>query len=158
MGGAITIEFALTYPTIAKSIVLVATGAKLRVSPLILDGLRNEPESAFRTILDWSFWAAESAPKNEFERILRATPLDVTIRDYMACDRFDRMADIEAIACRCLAICGSEDRMTPPKFSQYLVKQVRKSVLALVPNAGHMVMMEEPARFNDVVRIFLVSG
>jgi pimeloyl-ACP methyl ester carboxylesterase len=41
MGGAIAQEFALTYPEYLKALVLVGTGAKLRVSPVIFEAIRK---------------------------------------------------------------------------------------------------------------------
>ncbi len=42
MGGAIVLEFALHYPGRLAGIVLVGTGARLRVAPAILDGIRSD--------------------------------------------------------------------------------------------------------------------
>ena len=49
------------------------------------------------------------------------------------------------IALPTLILCGDADRMTPVKFSQYLHEQIAGSQLVVVPGAGHMVMLEQPA-------------
>lgn len=158
MGGAIVIEFALTYSEMTRSIALVATGAKLRVSPVILDGLRDRTKDILRTIVDWSFsGSTERALREDFLAILRGTPLQVSEMDYMACDNFDRMTSIEQIGVPCLVVCGEEDRMTPPKYSQYLAKNIKGAVLSIVPAAGHMVMMEQPHKFNQTLETFLLG-
>ena len=44
--------------------------------------------------------------------------------------------------------------MTPVKFSQYLHEQIARARLVVVPGAGHMVMLEQPAAVvGAVVRL-----
>jgi pimeloyl-ACP methyl ester carboxylesterase len=60
----------------------------------------------------------------------------------VACDAFDRQADIAAITAPTLVICGAADRMTPVRYSQFLAEQIQGAHLLIVPAAGHMVMLE----------------
>ena len=69
----------------------------------------------------------------------------------LACDAFDRRADVSRIALPTLILCGDADRMTPVKFSQYLHEQIAGSQLVIVPGAGHMVMLEQPATVSEAV-------
>lgn len=154
MGGAIAMEFALAYPELTRSITLVSTGAKLRVSPLILDGLRARSEKTLELIAGWSFTPAARG-REVFMEIIRGVPFHVSLIDYEGCDGFDRMASIDQIRAPCLVVCGTEDRMTPPKYSQYLAQRISRSKLVIVPDAGHMVMMEQPDRFNEALGAFL---
>ncbi|TFH33694.1 MAG: alpha/beta hydrolase, partial [Anaerolineales bacterium] len=59
------------------------------------------------------------------------------------------------IDCPTLVICGSEDQLTPPKYSQFLVEQIADASLVLIPNAGHMVMLEQPEQVGDQILDFL---
>ena len=77
--------------------------------------------------------------------------------DFLACDVFDRRADVSRIALPTLILCGDADRMTPVKFSQYLHEQIAGSQLIVVPGAGHMVMLEQPAAVAEAVAYFLTS-
>jgi pimeloyl-ACP methyl ester carboxylesterase len=45
--------------------------------------------------------------------------------------------------------------MTPVRHSQYLAEQIRGSELVLVPQAGHMVQLEQPQRVLEAIRDFL---
>jgi pimeloyl-ACP methyl ester carboxylesterase len=47
------------------------------------------------------------------------------------------------------------DRMTPPKYSQFLSERVADSRLHLIEGAGHMVMLEKPNEVNNIMKDFL---
>ena len=55
--------------------------------------------------------------------MLKINP-EVTYGDFIACDRFDRMKEVEGIHCPTLILCGADDRLTPPKYSQYLHERI----------------------------------
>ena len=48
--------------------------------------------------------------------------------------------------------------MTPVKFSQFLHEQIAGSQLVVVPGAGHMVMLEQPAAVAEAWRILVEPG
>jgi pimeloyl-ACP methyl ester carboxylesterase len=68
----------------------------------------------------------------------------VTHGDYSACNVFDVMARLGEIHAPTIVICGEQDRMTPPKYSELLVSKIPGAQLALIENAGHSVMIEQP--------------
>jgi pimeloyl-ACP methyl ester carboxylesterase len=55
MGGAIAMLYALTYPELLDGLILVATGAKLRVFPEILQGVLVDKEGTVRKIAEYAF-------------------------------------------------------------------------------------------------------
>jgi pimeloyl-ACP methyl ester carboxylesterase len=156
MGGAITQGFALAYPDQLVAIGLVGTGARLRVHPKILAGLRHEPRDAVECITKWA--RAPGTPAEvvgqDAEAMLR-TPVPVIERDFRACDGFDLMETVEEIAVPALVICGADDLMTPPKYARYLHQKIKGSQLALISGAGHMVMLEKPDEVNRAIEVFL---
>ena len=81
----------------------------------------------------------------------------MTYGDFSACNNFDRMNDIERISAKVLVVCGSEDRMTPVRYSEYLHEKIKGSRLAVVPGAGHAVMLEKHREFNAALEAFLAS-
>lgn len=157
MGGAIAITLALRHLEMA-GVVLVGTGARLRVNPIFKKLIRENYEEASRLIAEWS--VSPSSDPIIAERIakemLKANP-KVTFGDFIACDFFDRMNDVQNVACKTLIVCGADDRMTPPKYSQYLHDKIAGSKLVLIPNAGHSVMLEQYRQFNEVLENFLGS-
>ena len=47
--------------------------------------------------------------------------------------------------------------MTPVRYSEFLHHQIQSSKLEILPDAGHMVMMESPEAFNQKVREFILG-
>jgi len=156
MGGAIVQTMALSYPEMIKGIVLAGTGVKLRVFPTILDGIKNRFEETVRNIVRFAYSRKASPELIErgVEELKRCKP-EVLYGDFLACDRFDLINEVEKIDLPTLVICGNEDELTPVKYSQFLHSRIEGSRLEIVPEAGHMVMMEAPEAFNEKVGEFI---
>ncbi len=156
MGGGITQGFALAYPDQLVAIGLVGTGARLRVHPKILAGLRDEPRGTVDLITKWARAPGTPAEvvEQDAEAMLR-TPVPVIERDFRACDAFDLMEQVEEIGVPALVICGADDLMTPPKYARYLHQKIKGSQLVLISGAGHMVMLEKPDEVNRAIEVFL---
>jgi pimeloyl-ACP methyl ester carboxylesterase len=145
MGGAIAQDVALRFPARVAGMGLVATGARLRVAPAILEGIRKDPEAAVALIGDWAY--GPEAPEELVRlgrRQMAQVPADVLYHDFLACDGFNLMEQIAGIEVSAFVLCGTRDRLTPSKYSVYLRDQIPNSTLHLVEGAGHMVMVERP--------------
>ena len=158
MGGAVTMDLALRFPDLPRGLVLVSTGARLRVLPRILDEIKKDFSRAVELICELSF--AKDVP----EEMLRAgiaemkkTSSDVLYGDFSACERFDMMEEVGKIIHPTLVICGDQDDLTPVKYSRYLADRIRGSRLEVIEGAGHMVMLERPDKFNKTVEAFVRS-
>jgi pimeloyl-ACP methyl ester carboxylesterase len=156
MGGAIVQTLALTHPEVIKGIILVGTGARLKVLPVILDGIENDFEETVRKINQFAF--SRKGPSNLIREgvsyMLQYRP-EVLYGDFLACDRFDIMRELEKINLSTLILCGEDDQLTPVKYSQFLQSRIKGSKLEVLPNAGHMVMMESPQVFNEKIGEFI---
>ena len=85
------------------------------------------------------------------------TGAEVAHADFAACDAFDVRSRLSEIRAPTLIVCGAEDKMTPPKYSEYLTQNIAGAEFHLIENAGHMVMLERPEEFNRVLLDFLCS-
>ena len=156
MGGVIVQTLALTQAEVIKGIVLVGTGARLKVLPVILNGIKNNFEETVRMINQFAY--SRKAPSDLIEKgismMMQCRP-EVLYGDFMACDRFDLINEVEKIILPTLILCGDDDQLTPVKYSQFLHSRIKGSKLEILPNAGHMVMMEAPQAFNEKIREFI---
>ncbi len=156
LGGAIALRWALAHPEEVRALILVGTGARLRVAPGFLEGIGAGDPAAIE-----EFGAAWFAPQTAARLreksllLLRATPPSVLLADLLAANQFDVMGEVDRLSLPALVICGTEDRLTPVKFSQYLHDRIRGSELVLVEGAGHMVMIEQPQATNAAICSFL---
>jgi pimeloyl-ACP methyl ester carboxylesterase len=145
MGGAIALDVALRYPDRVAGLGLVATGARLRVAPALLETIRQDRDQAIGLLSEWTY--GPEAP-GELVRLGRRQMAEVSAEvlygDFVACDAFDVMGRLGEIRKPALVVCGTKDRMAPPKYSFYLRDQIAGATLRLIEGAGHMVMLERP--------------
>ncbi|MBI2562581.1 MAG: alpha/beta fold hydrolase [candidate division NC10 bacterium] len=156
MGGGIAQSLALASPDRLAGLVLVGTGARLRVHPDILATIRRDLAEAGRLISQWAY-SPSALPATVAQAALafarnRATVLE---GDFRACDAFDLMHEIAAIRVPTLVLCGEEDRLTPVKYARFLQQQIPGATLEIIPGAGHLVMLEKPVEFNRALTAFL---
>ena len=156
MGGAIAQMFALRYPERLDALVLVGTGARLRVLPRIFETLQADHEEGVRFLMTLAV-----APTTSPELVARLTretlrtPQQVIIGDFRACDAFDVMSRLPSIALPTLVVCGSEDRLTPPRYAEYLQAHIAGAHLVMVKGAGHYVQVERPDETTAAIRDFV---
>jgi pimeloyl-ACP methyl ester carboxylesterase len=158
MGGAIAQTVALARPERLDGLVLVGTGARLRVLPRILALLRDDPPQGTSLIASLSY-SPETAPGTvvEAERALAATPARVTLGDFAGCDRFDVMSTLAGVRMPTLVVVGRDDRLTPPKYAAWLAATIPGAGLVEVAGAGHFVQLEQPDAVNAALRAFLAT-
>ncbi|MFQ5611961.1 MAG: alpha/beta fold hydrolase [Anaerolineae bacterium] len=145
MGGAITQTLALRRPGWLEGLILVGTGARLRVAPAILDGILADAPTAIDLICSWAYGPNTPPELLEAGRqaMLDLKP-EIIHGDYRACDAFDVMQKLDQIRQPTLVIAGSEDKLTPPKYSAFLADKIPGARLVTIEGAGHMMMLEHP--------------
>jgi pimeloyl-ACP methyl ester carboxylesterase len=158
LGGAIALSLSLTYPDIFKGIVLIGTGARLRVLPQILEGIIKNKENTVRNIGELAFSKKASSVLRDqaFYETMKCGE-EVIYKDFSACNQFDAMDTVNSIRVPTLIICGNDDALTLSKYSLYLHEAIHGSRLTLVDDAGHMVLMERPTEVNRVIEEFVLN-
>ena len=158
MGSAIAQWLCLNHPKRVQGLILIGAGARLRVHPDILRLSTSEttfPE-VVSMVMDWAF---SSQTPNRLvdlagERMAQIPPA-VVHNDFLACNAFDIRDQVKEIQQPVLVICGSEDQMTPVRFSQFLIEELPAAHLEIIPNAGHMVMLEQPEIVANLIKEFI---
>lgn len=161
LGGAVALEYALAEdvgdPPDLVGLVLISTGAKLRVSPEILAGVREAGEWNLPCELPPDAWEKSPRPEvvQHIEQNRARTPARVALADWMAADRFDRMQDLDRVRCPTAVIAGSEDRLTPEKYARYLAANIPGARLELLYGGSHMCVAERAHEVARRIRDFL---
>ena len=158
MGGAIALTLALQHPERVLGLGLLGTGARLRVAAPILENT-SRPETiplVLDMLREWAF-APETTPDLVEKAVqhMAATRPSVLHADFLACDAFNALDALGEIHAPALVLYGAEDRMTPVRFSQYLADQLPKARLEIVPQAGHMLMLEKPHQVAESLSSFV---
>lgn len=154
LGGAIVLDYARCYPGDLRGMILVSTGARLKVLPSILETFSKKEVFPGMPYFAYGENAEESLVK-EAQRELAETPPEVFLADFTACNRFDIMEKLPGIDVPALVIAGTEDRLTPLKYSRYLRENLPRAELKILEEAGHMVMLQYPEQVNEFIREFI---
>jgi pimeloyl-ACP methyl ester carboxylesterase len=72
--------------------------------------------------------------------------------------RADSTPTLREIAVPALVLCGEEDAITPVAEAETLRDGIRGSQLVVLPAAGHLSNMENPAAFNQALEAFLAEA
>ncbi len=155
MGGAISQEIALQAPERLLGLALLSTGAKLRVFPELFDIIRNNWQAYLKLFPDWAFSknASPQVIEQSLKELSKRDP-EVVEADFRACDAFDRLNEVKNIKVPTLIISASLDRLTPPKYSDYLHEQIPDSELVRIEDAGHIVNLEKPKEVKEALARF----
>lgn len=70
-------------------------------------------------------------------------------------DRPDARPGLKDIKVPTLVIVGSDDTLTPPDVAQNLQVGISGAQLTVIPNAGHLSNLEQPAAFTQALRAFI---
>ncbi len=158
MGSAIALTLAIEHPEKVAGLVLVDGGAKLGVSPAILDGLSAQPLRTIEELITpMSFHSVTLELGREARAALSLSNPSVFLNDYLACNEFDLRGMLPRISAKTLIVCGESDSMTPPRYSHYLNANIPGSTLSFVPEAGHMVPLEKPEALGRLIQSFLLE-
>jgi pimeloyl-ACP methyl ester carboxylesterase len=158
MGGAVAQAYALNFPQDVKALILIDTGARLRVSPAFLklleDGI-NDPAGWLKNVIEPLYSGVAPDVKEKVINGVAQVGVAVQLNDFRCCDKFDIMDRVSQIAVPALVICGTEDNMTPVKYSQYLVNQIAGARLVTVEDGSHHCFIEKPLEVNRAIEEFL---
>jgi len=155
MGGAVALELALREDVSLAGVVLIGSGARLRVAPQLFEQLETDFDAAAKSLARHFF--AHPAPEwlDAAVKGMKAVGREQTLRDFRACDAFDVTGRIAGLRIPLLAIVGERDALTPPKFSLWLADRVSGATARILPGAGHLAMIERPAETNAAIEAFV---
>lgn len=160
LGGAIALQYALKYPDKLKGIIIIGSGARLRVHPAFFaeleDAIEGDPERWWQQVAG----SYGLTPKDYAREVLETQKTigpAVMLNDFLCCDRFDVMDSVEEIKLPALVICGDRDMMTPVKYAEYLESRLANAQVVIIPGATHFVFAEKPEAVNKAIGAFLQS-
>jgi len=158
MGGAIALQVALGGLKGLEALVLLGTGARLRISPAIFDGIGERFREFAPELVGWmtSAESSELLREDVASDVLSTRPATF-LADFHACNGFDVMNRLDAIRVPTLVISGDDDRLTPLKYGEYLAVNIPGAVLKIIHGVGHLAMLEKPNEVNAVITSFVHS-
>jgi len=156
LGGAITQQLLLDYRGLAKAGILISTGSRLKVAPVIFETI----DKSYSGYIDMISKLAASKKTDPSlvalfkEDIARGTP-EITHGDFCACNSFDVTEHLASIDVPVLVVTAEDDKLTPPKFGELLVESIKNAGQAHIIDAGHIAPIEKPKEVNQAITNFL---
>ena len=158
MGGAIALTLAIEAPGRVAGLFLVGTGARLRITPALLEASADPARAAevSGTMAAFSFGPGVTGEERQVHaRALAAQPVGILHGDFTACDAFDAMERLGSVRAPAFVVVGQEDRLTPPRYAAFLRERLPGAGMLVVPGAGHMVAVEAPVAVTGAAAAFL---
>ncbi|MER5495408.1 alpha/beta fold hydrolase [Streptomyces sp. NPDC002490] len=72
--------------------------------------------------------------------------------------RVDALASLGAVACPTLVVCGDRDALCPPEFHRRIAHAVPGARLSVLPEAGHLLPLEQPDELASLLRDHLAGA
>ena len=159
MGGRVARNVAIHYPEHVKTLTLVSTNPGFdalspeQVHQFVVERKSHSPEIVKRLLGSRARPGVFEELSASVERLHEKSYL-MTLEASVA---QDRGAPIEKISAPTLIVAGSDDRVYPIELPREMARRIPGAKLAIVEGAGHIVNMEQPERFNEIVLEFLLA-
>jgi pimeloyl-ACP methyl ester carboxylesterase len=169
MGGYAALAFARRHAARLRGLVLQDTRAgadseETRAArATVAEKVRREgPRAAADAYLEKLLGETTKREKPDLVRRLREAILGTSaqgIVDALAglAARADSLPFLREISVPTLVVCGEEDTITPVSEAEILQLGIAGSRLAVIPKAGHLSNLEEPAVYDAALRAFLAE-
>ena len=156
IGGAIVMQLLLDYAERFRAGILIGTGAKLKVLPVIFEAIEKDYKGFVEMLVKLS--ASEKTVPETIQSfrddLIKCTP-PVAYGDFEACNKFNVMGRLGEINVPVIIISAEEDKLTPPKYADFLVSAIPNTTRAHISDAGHIAPMEKPREVNQAIIEFL---
>lgn len=156
LGAAISLQVAGRDSELLDGLILAGGGARMRVLPSFLEGLAAGSADPVFFRLAFAPQADPGLVDEELNRYAEATA-DLLFHDFTACNEFDVTDLLASVASPALLIVGEHDRLTPPKYSRFLQEKLGSAQLVVIPDAGHIPMLEKPGLVNQAIHQFVTQ-
>ena len=165
MGALGALEAASRHPEKVNGLALLGVAAKMPVHPDLLDAAVANDHKAIDLIAGWGHGARAHRGGNIASgiwliqtgiRLLERARPGVLGNDLAAADAYKNALDAAAkVQCRTLCLLGAQDKMTPVKAALPLVDAIADATQVVLPESGHMMMVEAPGATLDALIEFL---
>ena len=155
MGGAIALELGLRSDPHVRGVVMLGSGARLRVAPAVFESLERDFPAGARALAKMFFAQPSAERVDATVEMMLGVGQAQTLLDFHACNAFDATERIADLKVPLLAITGADDVLTPPKFAHFLADRVPDAAARILPGAGHLAMIEQPAETNAALAQFV---
>lgn len=165
MGGYIALELYRLLPNNIEKLILINTAAKL-----LSEKGQSERERSIDLITKGKFdflvkliFKNSICDKEKYNLLLplaQSMAYEVGPENYIKqlqamLNKPDHSSMLENIVCPTLILASQEDQVMPYKRSTHLASRIKHSELVPIEKCGHMAMLEQPERINQLLNSWL---
>jgi pimeloyl-ACP methyl ester carboxylesterase len=165
LGSMVAQRFAGKYPDRTRALILAGgeanpgpEGAQFlteRARTIEAQGLFAAVDAWLAAVLSPATREANAALAGLVREMFLANDAKTYAAQCLALRDGDVRSDHQRIVCPTLLTVGDRDPVTPLSWQQQIAMGIRNSSIRIIPNTGHMTMLEAPAVFNTVIMDFL---
>jgi pimeloyl-ACP methyl ester carboxylesterase len=154
MGAMTALQFGARYPERLRTMIVVGITTlrepRASVGRHLMDPARIlERDPAFAATLSRRHDAGQGS--GAWQRLLPAIAADIAVQPLLS------PAELHAIDCPAMVVCGDRDPFVPPEHAAGLARQLPHGRLFVVPDCGHEVTARRPGLFNEAIGGFYRS-
>lgn len=169
MGGYVSMAFCRRYPQRLAGLILTAT-RHTADSPEVkanrdktseqakTQGVKSIVDTMLPKLLSPKTYTQNPALVEQVRQIMESTSLEGVLGDLAGLkDRPDSTETLAGLKIPALIIHGKDDQIVPLEATRSMHALLPHARLEILPDAGHLPNLEQPALFNQAVRHFLSS-
>ncbi len=164
IGGMLGQRLAAKAPELLASLILCDTAAHMnpvvwdeRIAAIRKDGMVAVADGTMQRWFTKRFHEQQPDALQGIRNMLLRTPAEGYIGCARAIQKMDLRRDDTVIICPTLITVGEEDPATPVAEARELNGAIKGSKLVIIPQAAHIVPIEQPAALNRVIGDFLAA-
>ncbi|MEM2144939.1 MAG: alpha/beta hydrolase [Candidatus Jordarchaeaceae archaeon] len=170
MGGLVVQQLALKHPELFEKLIIVDSTSHFpeptenskqsEVMKNLDDSYRKQPPEELAKSIVNGLFSKKTLEKGGLSPLIKYLPMEsiydpsIWIMDFEAGKGVDLREKIKDINIPTLIIAGA-DSVIPNSESRFIQEKIKGSVLEIIPDAGHMLMLEKPEEFNQAVLRFI---
>jgi len=158
MGAAVALEIAIEGHARLRALAMLGCAPKLRVAPHLFERMSADFDGFAGELPHALFARRDAAREAAATKMIRRVGAARTLADFRACDAWDLGERGSAVVVPAAVLTGEADVMTPVKFGTLLADRIPGAALRILPGAGHLAMLEDPAETNAALRAFVTAS
>ncbi|HSF85731.1 MAG TPA: alpha/beta hydrolase [Acidimicrobiia bacterium] len=167
LGSAIALQTAAADSDLASSLILMGMAATTPVHPDLQAAADAGEHRAIELIMSWGLGPNAQMGRHPVPgmamratgtRLMESVDAAALAADLRSSGSYTQgLEAAAAVACPALLILGRRDQMTPARNAEPLIEALRDVSSVTIPDAGHMMMVEDPNRVIDETLAFLAT-
>jgi pimeloyl-ACP methyl ester carboxylesterase len=160
MGGLVAQQIALEHSTILEKLIIVDSSANFPIQHNYTNHMRKGDFNPIEFVS--RFFSPKTLKKTNIVSLMQQMTQGMTDNydpnviadDFELTGKVDLRGRLKDITTPTLIVHGADD-VIPLPSAQYLHENIKGSQLKIIPDAGHLVMIEKPNEFNKIILEFI---